>query len=96
MDEGVATLVAGILNIIADLGVTITPLPLVLRLNLPARQRIGVSMLFSLGFVVLVAASVRTYYIWKGLMDSYDETWYAYPLWIAAAVEIDVGVVSAI
>lgn len=53
-------------------------------------------MLFSLGFIVLVAASVRTYYIWKGLMDSYDETWYAYPLWIAAAVEIDVGVVSAI
>jgi len=27
-------------------------------------------------------------------MQSWDETWFAYPLWIAAAVEIDVGVVS--
>lgn len=29
-------------------------------------------------------------------MDSYDETWYAFPLYIAAAVEIDVGVVSVV
>lgn len=25
-----------------------------------------------------------------------DQTWYAYPLWIAAAIEIDLGVVSGI
>jgi hypothetical protein len=28
-------------------------------------------------------------------MDSYDETWYAYPLWIAAAVEVDLAVITA-
>lgn len=94
LDEGIATLVAGVLNLAADFLATITPIPLVMRLNMRLKYRIGVSVLFGLGFIVIVAGIVRTYYIWKGLMDTYDETWYAYPLWIAAAVEIDVGVVS--
>lgn len=85
---------AGALNLAADFLATITPIPLVMRLNMRLKYRIGVSVLFGLGFIVIVAGIVRTYYIWKGLMDTYDETWYAYPLWIAAAVEIDVGVVS--
>ncbi|KAI6843738.1 hypothetical protein KC340_g880 [Hortaea werneckii] len=94
LDEGIATLAAGILNLSADLLATITPIPLVMRLNMRLKYRIGVSILFGLGFIVIVAGIVRTYYIWKGLMDTYDATWYAYPLWIAAAVEIDVGVVN--
>jgi hypothetical protein len=93
LNEGAVTLVAGILNIVNDLLCAIIPIPLVMRLQMPLRQRISVSLLFGLGFVVIVAGTVRTYYIWKGLMASYDETWYAYPLWICAAVEIDVGVV---
>ncbi|RMY26120.1 hypothetical protein D0867_00258 [Hortaea werneckii] len=95
LDEGIATLAAGALNLAADFLATITPIPLVMRLNMRLKYRIGVSVLFGLGFIVIVAGIVRTYYIWKGLMDTYDETWYAYPLWIAAAVEIDVGVICA-
>ncbi|KXL50068.1 hypothetical protein M433DRAFT_27169 [Acidomyces richmondensis BFW] len=95
LNEGVTTLVAGILNTVADLLVTLVPMPLVARLQLPVKQRIGVSVLFGLGFIVIIAGSIRTYYIWRGLIDSYDETWFAYPLWIAAAVEIDVGVICA-
>lgn len=37
----------------------------------------------------------RTYFIWKSLVLSYDETWFAYPLWIAAAVEVDLAVICA-
>lgn len=37
----------------------------------------------------------RTYYIWKSLVLSYDETWFAYPLWICAAVEVDLAVICA-
>lgn len=95
LDEGIATLVSGILNIVADALTTAVPVPLVMRLRMPLRQRVGVSVLFGLGFIVIIAGSIRTYYIWKGLVDSWDETWYAYPLWIAAAVEIYIGVVSA-
>ena len=37
------------------------------------------------------AADVENY---VKLMQQYDETWWAYPLWIAAAVEIHLGMVS--
>ncbi|QDS68636.1 hypothetical protein FKW77_001626 [Venturia effusa] len=60
-----------------------------------ARQRIGVIILLSLGFVVTIAGVTRTFFIWKSLIASYDETWYAYPLWIAAAVEVDLAVICA-
>ena len=36
----------------------------------------------------------RTYYIWYSLFETMDTTWYAYPLWIAAAVEVQLAVVS--
>lgn len=62
---------------------------------MPSRQRIAVNFLFSLGFIVTIAGIVRTWFIYKSLILEYDQTWYAYPLWIAAAVEIDLGVICA-
>jgi hypothetical protein len=61
---------------------------------MPRRQKYAVALLFSMGIIVTVAGIVRTYYIYVSLIGEYDQTWYAYPLWIAAAVEIDLGVVS--
>lgn len=95
LDEGAVTLAAGIINCTADLLVTVLPIPTVMRLKLPLRQRIGVVILLSLGFIVTIAGIVRTYYIWRALIDTYDESWYTYPLWIAAAVEIDLGLLCA-
>jgi len=61
---------------------------------MPRRQRIAVGILFSLGFIVTIAGVVRTWFIYKSLFnENFDQTWYVYPLWIAAAVEIDLGVV---
>ena len=62
---------------------------------MPRRQRVAVNFLFSLGFIVTIAGIVRTWYIYKSLVREYDQTWYAYPLWIAAAIEIDLGVICA-
>ena len=61
---------------------------------MPCRQRIAVAVLFGLGIIVTVAGIVRTWYIYRSLVVEYDQTWYAYPLWIAATIEIDLGVVS--
>ena len=63
------------------------------QLHMPRRQRFAVAMLFGMGIIVTIAGIVRTFYIYKSLISEYDQTWYAYPLWIAAAVEIDLGVV---
>ncbi|OAL06061.1 hypothetical protein IQ06DRAFT_75060 [Phaeosphaeriaceae sp. SRC1lsM3a] len=95
MDEGVATLVCGIINCVADFATTVTPLPLVWGLRMPVRQRLAVGILFGLGLIVTGAGIARTWYIYRSLFDEYDQTWYAYPLWIAAAVEIDLGVICA-
>jgi hypothetical protein len=61
---------------------------------MPVRQRLAVAILFGLGLIVSVAGVVRTWFIYRSLFGEYDQTWYAYPLWIAAAIEIDLGVVS--
>ncbi|KAH6620442.1 hypothetical protein C7974DRAFT_316803 [Boeremia exigua] len=95
MDEGIVTLVCGIINCVADLATTVTPIPLILGLHMPRRQRYAVACLFAMGIVVTVAGIVRTWFIYKSLVTTYDNTWYAYPLWIAAAVEIDLGVICA-
>lgn len=54
----------------------------------------AVAALFGMGLIVTAAGIVRTWFIYRSLFGEYDQTWYAYPLWIAAAVEIDLGVVS--
>jgi hypothetical protein len=112
LDEGIATLICGVINCIADFSTTITPIPLVLgvshlprrsryepitdhsQLHMPLRQKFAVALLFSMGIIVTAAGVVRTWYIYRSLIGEYDQTWYAFPLWIAAAVEIDLGVVS--
>jgi len=84
----------GIINCFSDLLTTVLPIPIIMRLQMPMRQRIGVCILLCLGFIVTIAGVIRTYFIWKSLIATWDETWFAYPLWIAAAVEIDLAVVS--
>jgi len=84
----------GIINCFSDLLTTMLPIPIVMRLQMPMRQRVGVCILLCLGLIVTIAGIIRTYFIWKSLIATFDEPWYAYPLWIAAAVEIDLAVVS--
>ncbi|KAF1830954.1 hypothetical protein BDW02DRAFT_76513 [Decorospora gaudefroyi] len=95
MDEGIVTLICGIINCVADFSTTITPIPLVLGLQMPRRQKLAVALLFAMGIIVTVAGIVRTWYIHRSLIGEYDQTWYAFPLWIAATVEIDLGVICA-
>jgi hypothetical protein len=91
LDEGKATLAAGIINCVADLFCTITPIPLVMsvsfvlpslvvstdrpQLQMPRRQRLAVNFLFSLGLIVTIAGVVRTWFIYKSLIAEYDQTW---------------------
>ena len=94
INEGAVTLAVGIINCLGDFICTILPMPLVAQLNMPRKQRIAVVILFSVGFVVTGAGIARTWYISKSMIYKYDQTWYSYPLWVAAAVEIHLGVVG--
>lgn len=95
LDEGKVMLGGGVINCFSDLLTTLLPIPIVAKLQMPLKQRIGVCILLCLGFIVTIAGVIRTFFIWKSLIKSYDETWFAYPLWIAAAVEIDLAVICA-
>lgn len=65
INEGKTMLGGGIANSITDLWTTILPIPIVMRLQMPLRQRIWVCILLSMGVIVTIAGSVRTYYTWK-------------------------------
>lgn len=87
---------AGVMSCMADLLCTILPVPIIMRLHMPLRDRIGVCVLLSAGIVVTIAGVLRTVFIWNALVTTYDESWATYPLWICAAVEIDLAVVCSI
>ncbi|RPB08328.1 hypothetical protein P167DRAFT_608835 [Morchella conica CCBAS932] len=62
------------LNIFLDVVITILPMPLLLSLELPRRQKIGLCGLFSLGGVVCIISLVRVVKL-PALNKSKDITW---------------------
>jgi hypothetical protein len=96
LNEGVATLIIGVFNTFGDLLITILPIPLFWRLQMPLKDRIAICLLLGLGIIVTIAGALRNFFIWYALISTYDETWYTYPLWICSAIEIDLAVVSII
>lgn len=64
----------GVVNSVSDFLITVLPIPIVMRLQMPLKQRIGVCILLCLGMIVTIAGSLRTYFTWKSLMASWDET----------------------
>lgn len=68
-------------------------MPLIWRLKLPVRQRMAVISIFGVGIVVNVAGAIRTAFVYKSLIASYDSTWVGWPIFLAAAIEINLGLV---
>ncbi|KAJ5833717.1 hypothetical protein N7474_002028 [Penicillium riverlandense] len=93
MNDGAIVFSASVINIFTDFLVTALPMPLIWSLKLPARQRLAVISIFGLGVVVNVAGSVRTVYVWKSMVVGYDSTWLGWPVLVAAAVEINLGLI---
>ena len=42
---------------------------------MPRSQRLAVAFLFAMGIVVTIAGIVRTWFIYKSLITTYDNTW---------------------
>jgi hypothetical protein len=59
INEGKLTLACGVINCFLDLLITTLPIPIVMMLKMRLRQRIGVIILLSLGFVVTIAGIIR-------------------------------------
>ncbi len=90
-----AHLVSGsVINTFTDFFIVLLPVPIVMRLNLPRRQRIIVYMLFAGGILAGIAGVVRTYVTYLFISSSNgDLTWYAYYVMVSGAVALHLGIV---
>ncbi|KAH7171481.1 hypothetical protein EDB81DRAFT_198888 [Dactylonectria macrodidyma] len=91
--EGPPVLGQAITTVATDLLVCALPIPTLLKLKLPLSQRIALIVLFSLGIVVVFAASMRAYWSHYVTEETYDVTWEGFYLWIWTAVEANLGVI---
>ncbi|RTE74164.1 hypothetical protein BHE90_011398 [Fusarium euwallaceae] len=91
--EGPSVLSQAITTVVTDLLVCALPLPTLFKLKLPLSQRIALMVVFSLGLVVVFAASMRAYWTHYVTDETYDVTWEGFYLWIWTAVEANLGVI---
>ncbi|KAK6530975.1 hypothetical protein TWF281_007803 [Arthrobotrys megalospora] len=94
LSDGYALVSNAAVNIALDSWLWIMPLPVVWRVHLPMRQRVGLVGVFALGFFVCIAGALRLYYVAKTAY-SYDKTWDGFSAWIWTALESDVGIICA-
>jgi hypothetical protein len=94
INEGAWSVAAGVSNCFMDVLVTTLPIPIILKLSMTLRKRVVVIVLLNLGLLATICGALRTYYTWKSLIHSYDITWEGYGLWIAGAIELNIGIVG--
>ncbi|KAI1391017.1 uncharacterized protein F4822DRAFT_395204 [Hypoxylon trugodes] len=82
------------LNIGIDIIILLLPIPLVIRMQLPTRQKISVILLFATGIFVCAVALKRVIYI-PVLEASEDYDWDAVPDMILCFLEVNFGIVCA-
>ncbi|CAD6447475.1 f5a65b85-6825-44c0-8c95-cc2709ff95ec [Sclerotinia trifoliorum] len=92
IDQSSTLLLAGIVNTLTDFLVVLLPIRTVYSTNLPRRQSLIVSFLFTLGFLSCFAGIIRTYYMYK-VTKVWDQVWASYPVWVTAAVELYIGII---
>lgn len=95
IDEGVYMLTFSVITILLDFFLLLLPIPIVRSLQLSTKQRFAVCGLFFIGFIICISGIVHAYYVDLALVRSYDETWDGWPLWVASAIQVDLGIVSS-
>ncbi len=82
-----------IVSTILDFVIVLLPIPMVSRLRIPWRQRIGVGCLFAVGLFICVAGSCRTYYLWYVMYGTWDHNWHSSKIYIATLLETSIAIV---
>ncbi|KAI2625267.1 hypothetical protein GGS26DRAFT_563480 [Hypomontagnella submonticulosa] len=86
-------------DIIIDVIILVMPIPMVLRLQLPWKQRLGVLVMFLLGATVCAFSLTRAFmYVHVGeklTLHFNDETYYTSPVFFWAVIELSTAVLSA-
>ncbi|KAK8121417.1 hypothetical protein PG999_005537 [Apiospora kogelbergensis] len=82
------------LNIVMDVAILLLPVPIVIPLQIPTRQKVLLVLTFATGLFVCVVAIYRVSYI-PTLEASEDYDWDAVPDMILCFLEVNAGIVCA-
>ncbi|PGH27458.1 hypothetical protein AJ80_00937 [Polytolypa hystricis UAMH7299] len=94
-NESSRVLAGTITNIITDILVLVLPMPTLWKLQLPAREKVVLIALMSLGLIACGASVVRAYYMYVSVDLTYDVTWMGYYIWVWNAIEVNLAVICA-
>ncbi|KAJ6261574.1 hypothetical protein Dda_4244 [Drechslerella dactyloides] len=86
-------LAQGLVNLISDVILFCLPLPTVLAMRRPRKERAWLIGLFGLGLLVCVFAGLRLKAMYKTF--SGDQSWYGYELWLWVSLEVHIGIIIA-
>ncbi|KAK4115452.1 hypothetical protein N656DRAFT_694574, partial [Canariomyces notabilis] len=81
-------------NILTDLLTYTLPIPLVLKLQVPKRQKISLAVIFGLGLLACVSSIIRITYI-PQMLASTDQTWTIAGAMYWSVIETNVGILAA-
>lgn len=86
----------GVLSVVSDLYAVILPMIMLNHYNLqvPRRQKIGLNVIFALGFLVAGAGIARTYYLIQ-LRNNYDTSWTGFDLYVWSILECQLAIICA-
>jgi hypothetical protein len=81
--------------VLIDVLLIALPYPLISKLTMSRRERFAVLFLFSLGILITIFGSLRSYYVWLIYFKTGDFTWYAYWAYFWSAMEHYAGIICA-
>ena len=83
------------LNLFTDVVIVLLPIPVLLGLRLPLGKRLGLIGIFSLGFLAIVASSLRLWILTLWAESVASQQRYGVDLLLWGQVEVNCGIVSA-
>ncbi|KAL8719756.1 MAG: hypothetical protein Q9225_003272 [Loekoesia sp. 1 TL-2023] len=84
--------VIGGFNIATDFIILVLPIPLILRLQLDPRRKLGLAIIFGTGVFIFASTVTREVIVVRTLRD-FDQTWVTVPEIIWYTVENDIGII---
>lgn len=87
--------VTAALNLFTDVVILLIPIPTLLSLSVPLRQRLALIGIFSIGLLAIIASSIRMHVMVMWAASPYNSAIYGNDLLMWGQVEINSGIISA-
>ncbi|PYI00513.1 hypothetical protein BO78DRAFT_289142, partial [Aspergillus sclerotiicarbonarius CBS 121057] len=91
-DEPAHLIAATAISLTQDFVTTTLPAVYSWKLQMPLKQKLLLNMVFGLGYLAVVVAGIRIYFVYRMFYQSYDASWEAWYCWILAMMEINIAV----